>query len=104
AVRDDQTLEKLGKLRPAFAKAHGTVTPGNACGITDGACGLVVAEQGWAERFLRDRAGRDAQPLARIRAWSVAGVAPERMGLGPAAALPRALAAASWTLDELDVV
>ena len=96
-VRPDQSLEKLAKLAPAFDRAHGTVTAGNSCGITDGACALVVAEAGWAERHGR-------APLAAIRGFSVAGVDPVRMGLGPAAALPAAIEAASWTLDSLDLL
>ena len=95
AVREDQSLERLGRLKPAFARSHGTVTAGNACGITDGACALVVAEESWA-------AEHGHAPLARIAAWSVAGVAPERMGLGPVAALPRALQAAGWSLADLE--
>lgn len=98
AVRDDQSLEKLGKLRPAFARTQGSVTAGNTCGLTDGACGLIVAERGFAER-LRKEGSR--QPMALIRSFAWAGVSPMRMGLGPAAALPRALAAAGWTLDDL---
>src|SRR5688500_1182434 len=102
AVREDQSLERLAKLRPVFARANGTVTAGNSCGVTDGACGLVVVSESRARRSLRDREDRGA--LAFVRGWSAAGVAPERMGLGPAAALPRALSAAGWRLDELDVV
>jgi acetyl-CoA acetyltransferase family protein len=83
-VREDQSLEKLAKLRPAFSRSHGTVTPGNACGITDGACAVIVASEEWAS-------ATGHEPLARIVSWAVAGVAPERMGLGPCAALPRAL-------------
>jgi acetyl-CoA acetyltransferase family protein len=96
-VRPDQTMEKLARLRPAFERRHGTVTPGNACGITDGACALVVAGEDWAR-------ARSLEHLATIRATSVAGVAPQRMGLGPCAALPRALEAAGWSLSELGLV
>jgi acetyl-CoA C-acetyltransferase len=56
-----------------------------------------VASAEWAGK-------RGLQPLARIAAWSAAGVAPERMGLGPCAALPQALDAAGWTLPQLDLV
>jgi acetyl-CoA C-acetyltransferase/acetyl-CoA acyltransferase len=100
-VRGDQSLEKLAKLRPAFARDHGTVTPGNACGITDGACALIVVSAAYAEAWGKRRG---AQPLGRIAAWGVAGVAPERMGLGPVAALPRALQAAGWSLEDLGLL
>ncbi|MEM7248845.1 MAG: thiolase family protein [Acidobacteriota bacterium] len=97
AVRPEQSVAQLAKLRPVFARQRGTVTPGNACSVTDGACALLVADEAWAEK-------RGLTPLARLVTHSVAGVAPERMGLGPAAALPRALKSAGWTLDELGLV
>lgn len=103
AVRPEQSLEQLARLRPAFDRRHGSVTAGNACGITDGACALVVAERGWAERHAARRRGAP-QPLARVAAWSVAGVDPRRMGLGPARALPMALAEASWSLADVDLL
>jgi acetyl-CoA C-acetyltransferase/acetyl-CoA acyltransferase len=99
AVREQQTLEALGKLKPAFARSHGTVTAGNSCGITDGACALVVAERGWAARRWPDGA-----PLARIVSWAAVGLDPERMGLGPAGALPAALGRAGWSLAEVDLL
>ena len=96
-IRPKQSLKALAKLRPAFERKHGSVTAGNACGITDGACGMVVADAAWAE-------SRGLEPLASIRSFATAGVDPSRMGLGPAAALPLALDDASWSLSDLELV
>ena len=103
-IREDQSPERLAKLKPAFERAHGTVTAGNACGITDGAAALLVCEESWAQAHLA-AVGREGEgPLARIVGSAAAGVDPRRMGLGPTAALPRALEPAGWSLDELDLV
>jgi acetyl-CoA C-acetyltransferase/acetyl-CoA acyltransferase len=104
AVREDQTPERLAKLRPAFERNYGTVTAGNACGITDGATALIVCEAKWAEEHLAATGRKGDAALARIASHATAGVDPKRMGLGPAAALPRALETAGWGLDELDLV
>jgi acetyl-CoA C-acetyltransferase len=77
--RDDVTVEQLAKLPPAFRKG-GTVTAGNASGITDGAAALIVASSAFAHE-------RGVRPLARIVDWTVSGVAPEVMGLGPVPAV-----------------
>src|SRR5262245_32528390 len=77
--RPDTTLERLTRLRPAFA-ADGTVTAGNASGINDGAAATVVMARGEAER-------RGLRPLGRIVAWAVAGVDPGYMGMGPVPAV-----------------
>lgn len=103
SVRDDQSLERLGRLKPSFARSQGSVTPGNACGISDGACALLVAERSWAERMARSRGGAPGA-FVTIRGFAWAGVAPERMGLGPASALPRAMDAAGWALADLDLL
>lgn len=103
-IREDQSLERLAKLKPAFERPHGTVTPGNSCGITDGASALIVCDEAWAEKHLASVGRKGEGPLARIAGWATAGVDPARMGLGPTAALPRALEPAGWSLDELDVV
>lgn len=104
AVREDQTPERLAKLRPAFERSFGTVTAGNACGITDGATALIVCEAGWAEKHLAAIGRKGDAPLATVRSHGTAGVDPRRMGLGPAAALPRALEVAGWRLDDLDLL
>ena len=103
-VREDQDMARLARLRPAFEKAHGTVTAGNACGITDGAAALLVCEASWAERHLRSLGRKGEAPLATIVGWAAAGVDPVRMGLGPAAALPRALESVGWELADLELV
>ncbi|MBX6367739.1 MAG: acetyl-CoA C-acyltransferase family protein [Rhodospirillales bacterium] len=95
-VRPDTTLESLAGLRPAFRK-DGTVTPGNASGINDGAAAVVLMSAREAER-------RKLRPLARIVSWGHAGVAPEVMGLGPIPAVPKALERAGLKVDDLDVI
>jgi acetyl-CoA C-acetyltransferase len=94
--RPDASLEKMAKLRPAF-RERGTVTAGNASTLNDGAaCTLIASEAGAKEL--------GAEPLARVVATGVAGVDPAYMGIGPALAIPRALAAAGLTLDEIDLI
>ncbi|MBI2440566.1 MAG: thiolase family protein [Lentisphaerae bacterium] len=73
--RPDTTLEKLSMLKPAF-KADGTITPGNASGVNDGAALLVVCNEAMLKR-------RNWKPLARIVGWSTVGCDPARFGLGP---------------------
>jgi acetyl-CoA C-acetyltransferase len=75
----------------------GTVTAGNASGINDGAAAVLVGSLGVGQR-----AG--ARPIARILAGAVAGVAPRLMGLGPAYAIPKALARAGLELKDMDVI
>ncbi len=94
--RPDTTLEKLSKLPAAFRKG-GTVTAGNSSGLNDGAAALLVVE---AERA-RALALR---PLARIVASAVAGVAPERMGMGPVPASRKALERAGLGAADLALV
>jgi acetyl-CoA acyltransferase len=94
--RRDTTAEALAKLRPAF-KRDGTVTAGNSSQRSDGAAAVVVMEQGRAEAL-------GLAPLARFVGFAVAGVDPSVMGIGPTVAIPRALAAAGLTLDDIDLV
>jgi acetyl-CoA acyltransferase 2 len=89
----ETTLEKLAKLRPAFAK-DGQVTAGNACGLADGASAVVI---GSARAVERDR----VEPLGELLAWSVVGVPPDLMGIGPAPAIRDVLARAGLTLDDI---
>jgi 3-oxoadipyl-CoA thiolase len=94
--RPDASLERMAALRPVFREG-GTVTAGNASTLNDGAaCTLIASEAGVQE--LGD------EPLARIVAFGVAGVDPAYMGIGPAVAVPRALAAAGLTLEQIDLV
>jgi acetyl-CoA C-acetyltransferase len=94
--RADVSVEKLKGLRAAFKK-DGTVTAGNSSGINDGAAALVVA-RGQKAREL----GRE--PLARIRAYAIAGVDPMIMGMGPVPAIRRALERARLTPGDIDLV
>lgn len=94
--RPDTTLETLASL-PAPFREGGTVTAGNASGVNDGACALVVASEAAAARH-------GLEPAARVVAAAVAGVAPRVMGMGPAAAAPKALTKAGIGIGEVDVV
>ncbi len=94
--RADSTLEGLTKLKP-IVRADGTVTAGNASGINDGACALLLASESAAK-------DQGLEPLARVVAWSVAGVEPRIMGIGPAPASEKVLALASMTIAQMDVI
>lgn len=92
--RPDTSLEALAKLRPAFA-AKGSVTAGNSSQTSDGAGALLVV----SERALRDHG---LTPLARFVSFSVRGVPPEIMGIGPKEAVPHALALAGLKQEQLE--
>lgn len=92
----ETSVDKLARLKPAFAK-DGTVTAGNASGINDGAAAVVLTGQ-------EELAARSLKPLAKIVSWSIAGVDPTRMGLGPIAAVPKALKKAGLKLDDIDLI
>jgi 3-oxoadipyl-CoA thiolase len=94
--RADSTIEGLQKLRP-FVRKDGTITAGNASGINDGACALLLAG---------DAAARDhgLEPMARVVAWAVAGVEPRVMGIGPAPASEKALQLAGLKIEQMDVI
>jgi 3-oxoadipyl-CoA thiolase len=94
--RPDASLEQMAKLRPAFREG-GTVTAGNASTLNDGAACLLVASEAGIEKL-------GAEPLARVVASGVAGVDPAYMGIGPAVAVPRALAAAGLSLDQIELI
>jgi acetyl-CoA C-acetyltransferase len=93
-VRPGTTAEILAELKPVFKK-NGTVTAGNASGVNDGAAAVVLMS---AERACQ----LGVQPLATVLATASAGVAPEVMGLGPAAAIPQALQGAGLSLPDID--
>jgi acetyl-CoA C-acetyltransferase len=95
-IRHDASIETMGKLRPAFTK-DGTVTAGNASGINDGACALVVMSAAEASR-------RGLKPLARIASFVTAGVDPSVMGTGPIPSSRKALQRAGWTIADLDLI
>ncbi|MCQ8184283.1 acetyl-CoA C-acetyltransferase [Parvularcula maris] len=95
-IRGGTTAEKLGGLRPAFAK-EGSVTAGNASGLNDGAAALVLMSMDEAE-------ARGVTPLARIKSFAHCGVDPSIMGIGPAPASRLALEKAGWQLADLDLI
>ena len=94
--RNGMTIEKLEKLKPSF-KNNGTVTPGNASGINDGAAAVVLMNQKEAEK-------RSLNPLAKIVSWATCGVDPSLMGSGPIPASKKALEKAGWEVGDLDLV
>lgn len=94
--RPDSTADVLARLRP-IVKPDGTITAGNASGINDGACALLLASEEAA-------AAQGLGPLARVVAWAAAGVAPRIMGIGPVPATRRVLEIAGLTIDDMDVV
>lgn len=89
------TLEKLGKLPPAF-RQNGTVTAGNSSGLNDGACALVLMSKAKADEL-------GIQPMARWISSAAAGVDPRVMGLGPVQATQKALARAGLDLADIDL-
>ncbi|PWH16631.1 MAG: acetyl-CoA C-acyltransferase [Anaerolineae bacterium] len=94
--RGDTSLEALAKLKPAF-KEGGTVTAGNASQMSDGAAGVVVMSA--------EKAGKlGLKPLARFVTFAVGGVEPDYMGIGPVAAIPKALAKAGLKLSDIDLI
>jgi 3-oxoadipyl-CoA thiolase len=94
--REDTSLERLAKLKPAFREG-GTVTAGNSSTLNDGAACLVLGTEETAKTLGRE-------PLARIVSIGVAGVDPAYMGIGPMIAIPRALKAARLELDQIDLI
>lgn len=92
----DTTLEKMGKLRPAFKK-DGTVTAGNASGINDAAAAVLLMSAEKAREL-------GLEPIAKIKSFASGGLDPAYMGLGPVPAIRRALAAAGMTLDDIDMI
>lgn len=94
--RADSTIEGLRKLRPIVRK-DGTVTAGNASGINDGACALLLAsDDAVSEHGLT--------PMAKIVAWASAGVEPRVMGIGPVPASRKVLGLAGLTIEQMDVI
>jgi 3-oxoadipyl-CoA thiolase len=94
--RPDTTLEALAALKP-IVKPGGTITAGNAAGINDGACALLLASEPAVNRY-------GLTPKARVVASAAAGVAPRVMGIGPAPATRKALALAKLSIAQMDVI
>jgi len=94
--RAGSTLEGLAKLRPIVRK-DGSITAGNASGINDGACALLIANETAAKQ-------QGLEPLARIVGWAAAGVEPRIMGIGPAPASEKVLQLCGLSIDEMNVI
>jgi acetyl-CoA C-acetyltransferase len=93
--RPDSTLESLGKLPPVFEE-NGTVHAGNSSGVTDGAAAVVLATE--------EEVGKaGVEPLARVEAWTSAGVDPSRMGIGPVPAIRALLEKTKLSLADIDL-
>jgi len=95
-VKHGTTVESLAALRPAFSK-DGTVTAGNASGLNDGAAAVVMMSAKKASEL-------GLKPLARIKAYSSAGIDPKIMGMGPVPASQLCLKKAGWTPQDLDLM
>lgn len=95
-VRRDTSAEALAALRPVF-HAHGSVTAGNSSQMSDGAAALVLMSEERARMY-------GIEPWGRLISYAVAGVPPEIMGVGPVEAVPKALAYAGMSLDDIDLI
>ena len=94
--RAGSTLEGLAKLRPIVRK-DGSITAGNASGINDGACAVLIASEAAAKQ-------QGLEPLARIVGWAAAGVEPRIMGIGPAPASEKVLQLCGLSIEEMNVI
>jgi acetyl-CoA acyltransferase len=94
--RPDTSAESLAKLRPAFAKT-GTATAGNSSQMSDAAAAAILMDKTTMEEL-------GAKPLARLAGFAVAGVEPELMGIGPVAAIPKALTQAGIDLADVELI
>jgi len=95
-IRGDTTLEKVAKLKPVFKK-DGTVTPANACAMSDGATALVLTSREHAQAL-------GARPLFSLVAYASVAVEPATMGEGPSVAIPAALQRAGMSLEQMDLI
>ncbi len=94
--RADSTVEALAKLKPVF-DAKGSVTAGNSSQTSDGAAFVMVV----SEKFMKEN---NLKPIARMVSYAVAGVPPRIMGIGPVAAIPKALKIAGMNLNQIDLI
>jgi 3-oxoadipyl-CoA thiolase len=90
------TMEGLSKLRP-IVRNNGTITAGNASGINDGACALLLASEDAAKK-------NGLEPMARVLGWASAGVEPRIMGIGPAPASQKLLEQCGLAIEQMDVI
>lgn len=94
--RADTTLEALAKLKPVF-DAKGSVTAGNSSQTSDGAAFVMIV----SEKFMKEN---NLKPIARMVSYAAAGVPPRIMGIGPVAAIPKALKLAGLNLNQIDLI
>lgn len=95
-IRDDTSVETLGKLRPAFKKDGGTVTAGNAPGVNDGASAVVVTSKERAQSM-------GIEPLAKIVAYATSGIEPKMIMMAPVQGVKNVLDKAGWKMEEVDL-
>lgn len=95
-VREDTSMESLGKLKPTF-KEGGTVTAGNAPGMNDGASAVVVTSAEWARSL-------GVEPLARIVGQATSGIEPKLVMMAPVEAIKKLLKKTGWSLDDVDLI
>ncbi len=95
--REGQSIEALAKLKPIFDRRYGTVTPGNSCMVTDGAVAMMLMSEARAR-------AEGLTPLGYLVDYAYAGLEPERMGLGPAYAVPKLLKQAGLGMKEIDLI
>lgn len=94
--RQDTTLQALAKLKPVFA-ANGTVTAGNSSQTSDGAAFVIVMSEDMVKEL-------NLKPIAKMVSYALAGVDPRVMGIGPIAAIPKALKMAGMKLEDIDLI
>ena len=94
--RHGSTIEGLAKLRP-IAREGGSITAGNASGVNDGACAMLIASEEAAKV-------QGLEPLARVVGWATAGVEPRIMGIGPAPASQKVLEQCGMTIEQMDLI
>jgi acetyl-CoA C-acetyltransferase len=95
-VRQDTTVDSLGKLKPAFKKDGGTVTAGNAPGVNDGASALVVTSA-------ENAAGLGIEPLGRVVAWASSGIEPKLIMMAPVKGVQNVLKKAGWAMSDVEL-
>ena len=94
--RKDTTIEKLSKLKPVFSK-NGTVTAGNSSQTSDGAAFVTLMSKKMVQKL-------NIQPIAKMLSYTVCGVEPKHMGIGPVEAIPKALSLANLSMNDLDLI
>ncbi|NNE67353.1 MAG: acetyl-CoA C-acetyltransferase [Pyrinomonadaceae bacterium] len=95
-IRDDTTVEGLGKLRPAFKRDGGTVTAGNAPSVNDGASAVVITSAAKAEEM-------GMEPLGRIVAYATSGIEPKLIMMAPVQGVKNVLDKAGWSMEDVDL-